>query len=145
MADAQYKIEKLTKDQLVALTKQTIENLRSNKVTQFVIDVNQPTQAPSEGRIKEDSKLFVDRFGGSGMNTRNHEFILLTPDNKYVGYIRQKPKQPNIYNMYISLDSSSNPVADANAVAQVAFKFFGFAEGDAGARSRLITSLFNKL
>lgn len=145
MADAQYKIEKLTKDQLLSITKQTIDNLRSNKVTQFVIDINEPTQPPSEGKIKEDSKLFVDRFGGAGMNTRTHEFIIFTPDNKYVGYIRQKPKQPNVYNMYISVDGSSKPIADANAIAQIALKHFGFAEGDTGARSRLITSLFNKL
>lgn len=142
MAGLQYKIEKLTKDQLTNITKKSLEDLRKQRVTQYTIDINKPDQPATSGKFGEDSKLFVDKFSAGGMTPRTTEYILLVHDNVYMGYIRQKPKEPNIYNIYVAaiLGTSS----DVEAAIQPVRLYFAVSFDDSG-RASLVRRLFDKL
>lgn len=142
MAGLLYKIEKLTKDQLTNITKKSLEDLRKLRVTQYTIDINKPDQPATSGKFGEDSKLFVDKFSASGMAPRNTEYILLIQDNQYMGYVRQKPKEPNIYNIYVA--AILGTTEDVEAVVQPVRKYFAITLDDNG-RAALVRRLFDKL
>lgn len=142
MGSAQLKIEKLTKDQLTNTTKKSLDDLRKRKVIQYVININEPDQPPVSGKLSEESKLFVDKFSASGMTPRNTEYILLTANNDYMGYVRQKPKEPNIYNIYVA--AILGTTEDVEAVVQPVRKYFAVTLDDNG-RAALVRRLFDKL
>jgi hypothetical protein len=142
MGSAQLKIEKLTRDQLTNITKKPVEDLKKRKVIQYVININEPDKPPVSGKLSEESKLFVDKFSASGMTPRNTEYILLTANNDYMGYVRQKPKEPNIYNIYVA--AVLGTTEDIEAVVQPVRQYFTVSLDDSG-RASLIRRLFDKL